>query len=378
MRISLAWCTVIFLGALPSATAQPAGMRTAPEPSGRAGSEPAWCEFIRGVTDAESAVLLAPELFASAGVVNAGEAEGGTGSAPLGSPTLRLTAGLSYDLVGVYRGVTLRRRAEAECQRHRALSALQAALQAGSELGAAPALAARLAVLQQALPEGERLLEALQADLQGGRATVDELNALQLRLDALRALASDTARDQERLARLPPRSERPLSELLRELRAADDEIERLSGKLRRSTAWGLSVRGGYDELIDVRQELPLFGMLTLSYNLGGLRQSAANARAREARPRAAAEDLEGLPYRVEKLLQELRATRNAEETRLREVTVLASDLESQLQAIQSLETVKVRRFHDYVVLELARLRAEQAWLRAHLESLGAFLGKEAP
>jgi hypothetical protein len=88
--------------------------------------------------------------------------------------------------------------------------------------------------------------------------------------------------------------------------------------------------------------------------------------------------VEGLPQRVQRLLQELRATRSAEASRLREVMTLASDLEGQLQALQSLETVKVRRFHDYVVLELARLRAEQAWLRAHLESLEDFLGKEAP
>jgi hypothetical protein len=118
-------------------------------------------------------------------------------------------------------------------------------------------------------------------------------------------------------------------------------------------------------------------MITVSYKLGGLSQSAANSRARSARLKALGEEVEGLPQRVERLLEQLRAARSAEETRLREVTVLVSDLEGQLQSIQSLETVKIRRFHDYVILELARLRAEQAWLRAHLEALGSLLNKEA-
>jgi DNA repair exonuclease SbcCD ATPase subunit len=378
LRTSIIGSTLLCLAASP-AGAQPARAPVSPATAEvRSSTASSWCEFIRGVTDAETAVLLAPEVFASTGVVNAGEATSGAGDAPLGAPKLRITAGLGYELVGVYRGMTLRRRAEAECHRHQALQALQAVLESGPDTSAGPALKARLAALEAALPEGERLVEALRTDVRDGRATLEELNALQLRLDELRALATDTRRAQERLARLPPRPERPLSALLEELRNAEDELERLSGKVRRSTAWSITLRGGYDELVDVPQDLPLFGMLTVSYKLGGLSQSAANERARAARLKALGEDVEGLPQRVERLIDQLRATRSAEETRLREVTVLVSDLESQLQSIQSLETVKIRRFHDYVILELARLRAEQAWLRAHLEALSSLLEKEVP
>lgn len=370
MRTSITWGALLCLASLHAASAQ------SDPPMVQEHAEPGWCEFVRSVADAEAAVLLAPEVFVSAGAVNAGEADG-TGGAPLGAPTLRLTAGLGYDVVDAWRGITLRRRAEAECRRYKALSALQTALQAGPGLGAEPALAARLSVLDAALPEGDRLLAALRVDLQEGRATVEELNALQLRLDQLRALASETTRERERLTRLPAPPAHPLSGLLQELRAADDEVERISGRLRRTAAWDIRLRGGYDELIDVKQDLPLFGMLTVSYNLGGWAQPVANARARRARLRAAEEDVEGVPAQVERLLQELRATQRAEEARLREVTVLVGDLEGQLQQVQALETIKVRRFRDYLVLELARLRAEQAWLRAHSEFLATFLQGES-
>jgi hypothetical protein len=377
MRTSIAWSAVLCLAVTSAAGAQPAEATPAPDQVSHASPEPASCEFVRSVTEAETAVMLAPELFASTGVVNAGEASGGSGGVPLGSPRFRITAGLGYDLVGVYQGVTLRHRAEAECQRQRALLALEATLRAGPDLGTAPALEARLQVLQASIPEGEKLLEALRADLNEGRATLEELNALQVRLDALRALKIETLQARDRLAHLPARPEQPLSSLLQDLQAADDEIEQLSGKLRRSSAWGLHLRGGYDELVDVPQKLPLFGMITLSYNLGGWSQGAANERARSARLRASEEDVEGLPQRVERLLQELRSSLSTEEARLREVKSLVDDLESQLRSLQSLETVKVRRFHDYLVLELARLRAEQAWLGAHVDSLRALLGKES-
>ncbi len=367
MRWAVAWGVLAGLGA---------GAARAQEPAGET-RDPGYCAFVRGVGDAESAVLLAPDVFASVGVVNAGEAGDG-GGVPLGGPTPRITAGLNYDVVGLYRGLAIRRRAEAECARYRAISALQAAVKRGPDVGAEAALAARAQVLEGALPEAEQLLASLREDVKQGRATVEELNALQLRLDGLRALAHETARERERLAALPRPAERPLSTWLQELRAADDRVEQESGSLRRASAWNVRLRGGYDELVNVRQDVPLFGMLTVSYNLGSLWQPAANARAREGRRLALEEDVEGVSQEVAQLLRELRATHGADEARLREVSVLVTDLEGQLKDLQAMETAKVRRYRDYLVLELARLRAEQAWLKAHVTELGRFLGEERP
>jgi hypothetical protein len=336
---------------------------------------PGYCQYVRGVADAESAVLLAPELFASTGLVNAGEA-GGTGT-PLGPPRLRVTAGVGYDLVGLYRGLAVRRRAEAECRRYRALSSLQAAVQTGTAgIGAAAALEARASELAGAIPQGEKLLATLREDVREGRATVEELNALQLRLDGLRALASDTTRERERLASRAPVGTQSLSALLQELRAADDALEEIAAGLRGSAAWDVRLRGGYDELVDVRQDVPLFGTLTVSYNLGGLWQSGANARAATGRRLAAEEDVEGIRRQVDQLLRELRATRDAEQRRLQEVTVLVSDLEGQLRGLEALENRQARRYRDYLMMELARLRAEQAYLKAHVDALGTFLEAE--
>ncbi|MCE9671377.1 hypothetical protein LY474_26585 [Myxococcus stipitatus] len=334
-----------------------------------------YCDMVRGVGDAEAALELAPEVFGSFGAVNTGEAEGGTA---LGKPKLRITAGLSYDFVGIYRGRTLRQRAQAECRRHQALSALQSAVRQGTGLGEEEALQARAQALQESLPRAEQLIATLREDLQSGKATLEELNAAQVRLDHLRALHTDTHLARERLAALPrlPAGQK-LETLLADLRAADDAVEDHSGSLRRARAWELSIRGGYDEVFDIDQDVPLFGQVMLTYDLGHLWQGHANARAREGRRRSLVEEVDGAPLRVAELLVELRARMRAEDARLREVTTLISDLEGQLREVEALQTREIRRFRDYLLLELARLRAERAYLGAHVESLQRFLGEGA-
>ena len=43
-----------------------------------------------------------------------------------------------------------------------------------------------------------------------------------------------------------------------------------------------------------------------------------------------------------------------------------------------MDTPRVRRYRDYLQLELTRLRVERAGLQAHVEELGRFLEEERP
>ncbi|RKH63406.1 hypothetical protein [Corallococcus llansteffanensis] len=369
MRTTLAWGALMGLWT---------GMASAAEDAGtvRARSEPArgYCERVRGTSRSEAALELAPEVFASIGAVNAGDAQGGSDQMPLGTPKLRLTAGLGYDFVGIYRGDKLRLRAEAECRRYQALAALQGALDQGSRLGEAAALEARARALATSLPRAETLVTALREELRDGGATLEELNAVQVRLDRLRALARETEQAQARIALEPALAEgTDLGALISTFESADDQVEALSGTLRRARAWRLSVRGGYDKVFDVAQDVPLFGQLTLGYNLGSLWQGRANAQAREGRRQETRDAVDGAPRQVRQLLGELRITEQAERARLGEVSALVSDLEGQLREVERLETRQVRRFRDYLLLELARLQAEQAYLDAHLRTLQTLL-----
>ncbi|RKH43693.1 hypothetical protein D7X55_25775 [Corallococcus sp. AB049A] len=375
MRTSLARGALLGLGLWAGmAPAQEAGTVRA-----RGDLAKGYCERVRGTASAQAALEWAPEVFGSVGAVNAGDAAGGADDSPLGSPKLRVTAGLGYDFVGLYRGHTLRTRAEAECRRYQALAALQSAVEQGPRLGEAAALEARAKALATSLPRAEQLVAQVRDDLRDGGATLEELNAVQVRLDHLRSLARDTARAREQLALEPAVPEgQNLSVLLSAFEAADDQVEVLTGGLRTADAWRLSVRGGYDEVFDVDQSTPLFGQLTLGYNLGQLWQGRANAQAREGRRQETRDAVDGAPRRVRQLLGELRITEQSERQRLGELSALVSDLQGQLREVEQLQTRQVRRFRDYLLLELARLQAEQAYLSAHLETLRSLLGGTGP
>ena len=334
-------------------------------------ADPGFCRYVRGVAGAQSALLLAPEIFGTVGVVNVGEAEGTT---PLGRPKGRVMLGLEYDLVELWKGLEVQNRAEAECRRYVAQMALDAAVRAGGDVGAAPALAARAEVLAAALPHAERLVESLRYEVQEARATIDELDVVRLRLDDLRREAREAALARQRVEVLPYGQGDSLVGVLDAYRAADAEVESIEGGLRNLDAWKLRLRGGYDEILDVEQERPFFGLVTLTFDLGGLWVPGANGRAAEGRRRWLEEDVMGADRRVSELIGQLHALRDAERARLDEVKLLAGDLAAQLDEVRKIESSRVRGYESFLFFELTRLRGEQAYLEAHLAEIDRIIG----
>lgn len=358
------WWVVMLLAALApgDSRAEP------PAPEGDAG----YCAFVGGVAEGESAALMGPQIFTRFGLINAGEAAGAA-DLPLGAPTARLTAGLSYSFAGLYRGIALRRRAEAECRRFHAESALREATQTGLRLGAASALAARARVIAAELPRAGESLVELENAMSTGDATIEELDAFHLRLADLREQLRQTELERAQLGPKGALPAVPLRALWGELAAAQLAAEDLSADLRSSTTWDVTVQGGYDQLFQRSAGPPVFGMVTLSYDLGGLWQPAADARAREGLRQWLERGGPVADHGFGQLLEELEATQKSERARLADVALLVTDLEGQLAQVEALQTVQVRRFRDYLRMELARMRADQAYLEAHLISLGQML-----
>src|SRR5690606_12323529 len=111
-----------------------------------------------------------------------------------------------------------------------------------------------------------------QADVAAARATVEDYHSYRIRVDELRdAIATIELQLAEGRARNAQSAE-PLSDLLDAYWQADREVEEAEGELRRVQAFGLELKGGYEELLTVEQGVPLFGLVTLSYNLGHLWQ----------------------------------------------------------------------------------------------------------
>ncbi|MGK4004098.1 hypothetical protein WMF31_15800 [Sorangium sp. So ce1036] len=372
----LSRATLVFAGLVLSSTA-------AAEPSadraGAARDRTAWqedaeayCQLVTGTAGSESALLMSPTLFGQLDVSSGLDAPGDAGSL---HAQPRLSVGASYSAAGLYRAGLLRDRARAECVRHRALSQLNAYIAAFQDVLTSGALSAKLAVLTAATPRAQEILSSTKAALEQSLATVDELDGLTLRVHDLLAEVDQTARDLQ-MARgrgAPPTA--TVAELKREHDAADALVERYNAALRRSYAWDVSVQGGYLHVFGARQDIPVFGALRASVNLGMMFQRGHDERAAAGRRRLTASEVGGTRDRVEQVILELTAAHRAEQRRLERTRALLAELEARLRSVEPLTDRRAKIYAQNTWFELVHVKAEIEYLRVHVEELARLLGE---
>jgi hypothetical protein len=333
----------------------------------------AYCTFAESVAKSESALLFSPQFFFDYGVVNGNDVTTGSGGITSAPPTQRLTFGARYSLVaGLMRGVVNRQRASADCERYRAESGLSRFLVENREQVSPAALDARLAILRAALPRAQEVLRTLRASVDRARATVEELEATQVRVDDLEASLqqAETLR-----AVLPARSTLPSpEELLRRHRAADEEVGKYEARLRLTEAFDVSLRGGYDQFFGLRDQLPLFGVISLTFNPAIIYMPFAESDAAKARARVLRSENDSVEQKAELLSSRLRALLAGERKRSAEVRVLLADVESRIHSIEAIENDKLRRFRESMWFDWVKLKAEQEFLRVHVAELQTTLG----
>jgi hypothetical protein len=247
----------------------------------------------------------------------------------------------------------------------------------GDDLGRLPALVARAKVLQEALPRAEAQAREVAAEVEDGRASREEQNALALQLDGLRQLLHQTQLDQAKLGAQHASPGAALQAALRTYRQANGLYEALSGSLRAKGAWDVAVRGGYEKLFDVSQSVPLFGMVTVSYNLGGLFQGGANRRAVEGARAETDADFSGAGQALQRLWDGLTAQLEADRARLVQTRTRLADLKGQADQLEAVPTHEVDRFRRAVFFQLIFAQADEAYLWAHVRSLEAILKEGA-
>ena len=320
-----------------------------------------YCDHVEGVAAADATLLMTPEVFGSVGYVEepqTGGVEGGDG--------LRLVAGIRYSLGDFVEASATKKRARADCRRHKALAAVEG-------VSTYKALSARAAVLEDAMTEADRLLDDANDDLKQHRATAQEVDATRLRVDALRELAADTRAELDKLPQ--PEEGTSLEGALGDYYRADAEMERQEAKLRSASAWDVNVRVGYDQFVDVADDSPFFAVLSLSVDLGWLVQGKYNKKAAEGRKRAIREE-HGAAH-TDLTASRLKSLLEREETREQETAVLLEDLEKQLKTLKKLGGDEGKRYREVVWFEYVQTKADHAYYEAHVATLREILGEEA-
>jgi len=344
-----------FLAALAAASACP-GLATADSISGDG-----YCDYVEGVASAQSALKFAPQVFSEFGYIEQSIA---STNPDLQGNGLRLVAGLKYQLTGLYEGPVIQDHARADCRRHQALEQVR-----GETLYRA--LDARMKVLDAALVEADKLLAAVNADLEARRTTAQEATATRLRVEELRQLSTDA---HNQMSALPtPAAGSALAGALTTFQKADDEVEVYEGKQRWIQAFDVSLRAGVDEFLDRSSNpSPFFGVITVGVNLGTLFQGGANDRAAAGRKRLVRSGHD--PLAVDATVERLKAMVDAEALRLEQTATLEADLKRQLDALTKVGGDESKRYRQTVWFDWIKVSAEHAYLDAHLAALRQVLG----
>jgi hypothetical protein len=340
----------------------PASVAAQPAAPAAPAADDGYCDFVEGAAGASAATLQAPQLFGQFGYIEQ-PAFAETPGTDTGN--LRVIGGIRYSLTNIFVGSATKKRAAADCRRHKAM----ATVRGGSE---ATATLARLKVLEEAQAEADTILAQVTADLEARRVTAPEAMSTRLRVDELRGAAANARRE---LASMATASTESLDSLLTAYRSADADVEAAEARLRTMNAYDVSIRFGADRFLEgTNPSTNFFGVVQVGINFGALWLGGSNDRAAAGRRRYVLATQQAQQQAVAVPAEQLKATLDVETQRARQVAALVADLQGQLDALAKIESEDSKRFRQTVWFDWVKAKAELAYLQTHAESLRKALG----
>jgi hypothetical protein len=323
-----------------------------------------YCERVREAGKSIAAVLLGPRVGVQAIKFPAG------GDLALGQTTAsetQLRGYTQYSFTDAVHGILALKLGEAECRRQRLAQPLEDAIRIATDQGRRNALSREVEFLK----ENDEVVAGLERDAEARQraqvGTLQELIEIQTLASAFRTQEAETEDELSRLdASALHEATLPLSKQAAEYQRASMDVERLGSRIRQVSPWTFSVSAG----LAANSVIPVdwFGTVELSYNLGGLVQSAAEPRilsARERELRSATYELvyaarvvdAALGQSVERLKRQISAVENEVlGLRAEEALLEGSDAPGRLTLIA---VVKLRLLVLQAQLVYSRALAEQ-------------------
>lgn len=361
---------LLLLFILPSAAADSRQADPALKPA-----DSSYCEYTENNANDERQTLMSPHLAASVGKVNFLSGNNSTAV----TSTLRERIGAYYSLQETMRGMAIRTRSHADCERYKASATLQGFLQLGEQGLALDAVSAKLAILERAVPTGQAILARTRAGVDAYKSTTAQMDAISIRLDRLRATVNQSRKE---IAYSPAPVPFPpigsLRQAILKQQTQDAIYERSLSTIRRTSAWSLTVESGYEHLSNIPRYSPYYWTINLDTSLGLFSRHRAESNAVLAHEEFTMQDPTGPVQRAKLLLHKLQSDLALEQDRLRENTVLLKEMEGRLDSLKLVSEVRALEYSDDVWFEFIDLKAEHEYLRVHIDSLRQVVGEEIP
>lgn len=339
----------------------------------------AFCEAVHADADAARALLWSPELVLRGGWVGAfGGLSDVAAQGTSAKPRPQLLAGLRYRLGDLQRQALVRERAAASCARERAALAIAAVSNDGQRFGITEAFEAKRQALKALVKEAETQLAELKR-LRDAQELVDaQLLDGELALRSLRRALREAEWGLVQAA--PTLDLVALKEALGRWQDAEVAVHASEQALARADSWEAEIVGGYNEVFDLAQTVPLTGELRVRFDLGRLFQRRYQTRSLRALRRFRSLDPRQPVARAQEIVDTLREELDLERRALVDVRQLLEAL-GERRAIPAQDLG--RPYAIRLWFQEAPLRADEAFhatrtrqLEAALQRVGATVAPE--
>jgi len=327
------------------------------------------CRAIRARARMDASLLIGPRLSLS-GLRFPGGRDVDLGSTV--GDNMQIRIGLTVTPFEMYRGIRVLDAADVDCRREDAAARLDAWLQAAEQ---APDLTARRAqrtYLTAHQAEWAAVIGYAQERRDANVITVLEFNYVQ-------SLVTQLERKLEQAkAELPARASASvdarrgqLDALLHDYTETALEHERRTGGDHAAEAWSLRITGGIVPLpIDA---VDWFGIVELSYNLGGLFQGSASTELVAARRDELEDQPQGVVQRARSLTARFSAQRAQAQRELHAIEERVAFLARALSALAAADVPSVAHVRDALSLERYAAESERAYVLASIEALSTYI-----
>jgi hypothetical protein len=332
--------------------------------------ESAYCRKVHARASADAALLYAPTARAEALKLPTAIQPGGRIDSTGQGNNYQFRAGLSISAIQIYKGTRMTPVADADCAHHEAVFAAQELLSLGMEVGRLAALRSQAAYLESHRAVWEEITHKMDERFEAKTTTLLEATDVRTRAATVARrhaqLGAEIARLEAMGIQGPHAS---IAQLMHAVDASAMRYEREVSHVRSLDAWDLNVTGGYVPPVMDAPRSDFFGLVQVSYNLGGPWRNAAESRYLAAR----AEELKDAKYELRRQLVQFReqAKRSSVHAK-RELEIVERGLallKADRAAIESSEAPSVFYARSMLDLELIGAEAERVFLTTLIREL---------
>lgn len=332
--------------------------------------ESAYCRRVQARAASDAALLYAPTARAEALKLPTAIQPGGRID-PVGTgSSYQFRAGLSISALDIYKGTRLSHVANAECAHHEATLAAHELLSLGLDVGRLAALRSEAAYLESRRAEWEEITH--KADQRFEARTMTLLNVTDVRARAA-ALVRRQLHVSAGIGRLEALGLEKLPASVERLMDAVDSTamryERETSHVRSLDAWDFNVTGGYVPPILDATRSDFFGLIQVSYNLGGPWRNAAESRYRAAREDELKSGRHELRRQLAVFREQARRSKAHAKGELEVVEGTIAMLRADRSAVDSSDAPSVFYASSMIELELIGAESERAYLIALIREL---------